>query len=257
MNDQESQSDSLSDKDVRVDDSFTAKSNIERSNKKSRGQIFHSKGIKFISQMSAHSTERNLLRLFCDNIHEAINNKNFVADRLSAYDLRIIVRNLKLCEASQINLKKPILIGFLQNYLKDIENLEFKISEIKQSMSKDSNTAEKQALGRSKRVKPENTSSNHHEQTSSPKISQSDTSLKHLSDDHNDQFDAIIERVPNNSDVLIPRLKLDKSFDLKEALNVIQRCNEFVIQVTEKISELERAVSIMSFKIAELSKLYD
>jgi hypothetical protein len=56
--------------------------------------------------------------------------------------------------------------------------------------------------------------------------------------------------------ISVPRLKFDKTFHMESALEFVVDCNRFVVQLSDRISELERATSILLSRIDELEKYY-
>jgi hypothetical protein len=65
-----------------------------------------------------------------------------------------------------------------------------------------------------------------------------------------------VSQEPTKS-ILIPRLKYDNTFHAEAALEFVIECNRFVQQLSDRISELERAVSVLHARIVELEVYYD
>ena len=60
----------------------------------------------------------------------------------------------------------------------------------------------------------------------------------------------------NLKNIVIPRLKYDEDFNVERAVKFIQSANEFINHVSDRLDDIERAMSIMSFRLSELEKIY-
>lgn len=313
----------------------------------------------FESQMSPEQIETNLIKLFGNNFPEAAKDNLVLSDGLSVRDLRIIVRVLKLCGPSQVNVRKPILCDFLMKHMQKDHMMESykKFTEEKEkarlarqksreektkhaleaqsqntatkettpaasttvlattrsqtrhSMNEKSNTnsSDRRSTQQNQRTTSSSTTREKQSSASSnsaqshsnvnmnlnsaassnsnsgghvppiiplPGLTAAASIVVNLGGGNSNLNSGITTRFgasslgqnPNNQapplprsrynkEVIIPRLKYDVSFDMKNALDVLQKCNQFVLDVSEKLTEMERALSIMAFKIAELEKV--
>lgn len=311
----------------------------------------------FESQMSPEQIETNLIKLFGNNFPEAAKDNLVLSDGLSVRDLRIIVRVLKLCGPSQVNVRKPILCDFLMKHMQKDHMMESykKFTEEKEkarlarqksreektkhaleaqsqntvtketapaapttvlattrsqtrhSMNEKSNanSSDRRSTQQNQRTtsisttreKQSSASSNSAQSHSNinmnlnsavnsnsgghvppivplPGLTAATSIVVNLGGGNSNLSSGITTRYGASSlgqnsnnqapplprtrytkEVIIPRLKYDVSFDMKNALDVLQKCNQFVLDVSEKLTEMERALSIMAFKIAELEKV--
>lgn len=320
----------------------------------------------FESQMSPEQIETNLIKLFGNNFPDAAKDNIVLSDGLSVRDLRIIVRVLKLCGPSQVNVRKPLLCDFLMKHMQSErmtdaykkyaeEKERARLARLKSREEKTKHTSEAQnqnavsvtkeapiptttttvattrSQARRSIIEKSNTNSNAsttdrrapqqnqrsiqssgREKQPVPLISGISSSnfsnipqpgLNNLSSvtSSNINFsnhvppprihtaaEIVVKNGGGNSntnittisssvasvdvqmtkdqsttyakarvvkEITIPRLKYDSTFDMKNALNILKECNDFVLKVSDRLSELERAISIMAFKIAELEKI--
>ena len=235
--------------------------------------------IVFDSQMSIEQCELNLFKLFGASYPEATVEELIVFDKLSVKELRVIVRVLKICDASQLNVRKPMLCEYLQNYMKTDDMME---KYERYNEEKETNKVSRQ---KSKNEKNKSPYKKDNKNTSFSQRSISDTGLdlvskKSENNDKNDRDDKPnlnskvnsprSSKEKNKSDsaspmkfktrdtieVVIPKLKFDSTFDVKKALHTLESCNKFVNQVSDRLYEIERALSILTFKVSELEKYY-
>lgn len=323
----------------------------------------------FESQMTPEQIETNLIKLFGNNFPDAAKDNIVLSDGLSVRDLRIIVRVLKLCGPSQVNVRKPLLCDFLmkhmqtehmtESYRKFTEEKErARLARQKSREEKTKHTLETQSQNTNSAAKEtpipttstgiattrsqarhnmnEKLSSNSTDRRSTQQNQRSATTREKQSVSSNSGgassysntsqsginlnapgvnsnmanhiptiiplpglaaaasivvnlggaksnaninsasllnpgngagFDnTIAGQNPTNQvpqfaktryvkEVTLPRLKYDESFDMKKALDILQECNNFVLMVSDRLTEMERALSIMTFKIAELEKI--
>ncbi|OHT03104.1 hypothetical protein TRFO_06742 [Tritrichomonas foetus] len=236
--------------------------------------------ITFESQMSIEQIELNLIKIFGNQFPEASVNELALSDRLSVRDLRIIVRVLKLCDPSQVNVRKPLLCDYLMKHMREDHMTEVyekyqeekekaRLARMKSKEEKTKTRAQTRSESQASSLSVSHSSSSSQQQISQPSEPQHERNMPN-SESNNALAKSTVTRekskpemispslVKNRAtcEVTIPRLKYDSTFNVKSALATLESCNKFVITVSQRLEELERALSIMSIKVSELEKFY-
>lgn len=209
----------------------------------------------FETMLGVKTTEQNLFLLFEDNYEQACTDDNIISESLSAQALRIIVRVFKLVDPQHGNPRKAYLCANLKKYLASDEMREKRVKFFENRDPKNLNVK-----------KPE-------KQRKASENSPSDNEQSELSDESEEKQPAIsTQKSPgrkkgSNKDkdnpeprfipgVTIPRLKYDATFNTKKALDFITTCNKFIWELSERISEMERALTILNRKLDEIEQYY-
>ncbi|KAH0796060.1 hypothetical protein GPJ56_000128 [Histomonas meleagridis] len=234
--------------------------------KKSRKSISTKSNVVFGTQNTPEQIENKLFILFDQLFPKAINDINVISDLLSVQNLRIIVRILNLCTVQDLStFRKTTLCEKLQKhfqtehmhemyekflrYQEKIKEEKQKEHELKQQQKKRKEEEEKLLLM---------AMNEEEEDDSIPDPLEKDEVYQH----GNIKKVATPSRIkvqhsePKGKKVEIPRLIYDDTFDATKAVNFLKIANNFVLEVSERINEMERAVSIMSLRLAELENLY-
>lgn len=224
----------------------------------------------FNSKMSESQIQRNVIKLYGDQYMEAIADTDVLIDRVSVQDLKVILRGLRLAAGHALNAKKQILASQLQSYMQSDHMKELyekylvdreeqrkerqRKREEKLKNRKDDNGDEKSNGGKSEEEEDEMSDSENE---------QKDAGKQKKGNGNNGQHKRTfpMRRKPqssgnNTKNIVIPRLKYEGDFDVERAVRFIQSANEFINHVSVRLNDIERAMSIMSFRLSELEKVY-
>lgn len=216
--------------------------------------------ITFTSQLSIEATEENLAKVFMKNYEDATKQQLVVSDQLSVRDLRVIVRVLKLCDSTAGNQRKPYLCQMIQNHMKTKamraihervvnENLIKMASSENDTNTRSNTTNPTSADTEENRGSFDKDGDKHHSHSGrSKKRKANKTIIENTTENQTKQTD------PNAP--IIPRLVLDESFSLPVALEFLQKCNQFVWEISDRLTEMERALTIINRKLDEIEVFY-
>jgi hypothetical protein len=202
--------------------------------KRAAGATHHSKphhSIAFDSQLAPEETEMRLCKLFGNAFPLTGDDDRGIYDRLSVRDLRVIIRVLDLRPADQINVRKPELVDCLQRHLLSDHMMAVYTQYLadKEERAKAREKTERKKVEKPVRIEPV------------------------------ERISAISRRKPDGTPkkvFLIPRLKNDKTFSMQPALDFLVECNRFVNDMSDRFTEMERAVSVLNARIDELEVFY-
>lgn len=256
----------------------------------------------FDSQMTQEQAEINLIKLFGNAFLDASKDSLILSDKLSVRDLRIIVRVLRLCGATQVNVRKPVLCDYLMKHMQKprmislftsyneekeknraarMKSREEKAKNAEQAeQSKKSNRLERSSTSSTRSNRKDNQSTSTRHSSTAPPSPKRQSSAGNLplslttsssAESGNKSYSSQLTSVGSRSnissvddqrnragnEVVVPRLTFDSTFNVKQSLDILQKCNAFVLDVSNKLTELERAVSIMAYKISELEQYYE
>jgi hypothetical protein len=183
--------------------------------------------IAFHSHMTREESEKQLFQLFGSTFRLAGVNACAMSDRLSVHDLRIVIRVLDLLPSDKVNVRKPLLVDCLQAYFRSERML----------------TLHDQYMAE---LPPE--------RVASPPPVPPPKPVRRTQE-RGPPTRRLVNDEPKKS-ILVPRLKYDKTFQTEAALEFVLECNRFMQQLSDRISELERAVSILLARIVELEVYY-
>jgi hypothetical protein len=212
--------------------------------RRAQGKTFNSKHPtgrevpSFDSQTPPDETERRLVALFGPDFQEACVDDWTLSDRLSVRDLRVVIRVLDLLPADQVNVRKPVLCHSLQRHLQAPH-----MQAIwKQHMETRAESKEESEPSDEKEEKPKRQERTR--QPASDRPAERPTRRKQSSEEK-------ARRV-----VIVPRLRMERPFPLEEAVEFLRDCNQFVRLLSERIAEMEKAITILLTRIKELDKAY-
>lgn len=216
--------------------------------------------VNFDQNMNYESICVSLIKVFISNYDSACENDSIISDYLSVRELRTIVKALKLCDGSDIfNHRKPSLCQMVQAFIStdEMKNRHKKYIEERERIAKI--RAEKK-LERQKAQEKENRLVSSKKPTK-PKEITTNVKTKELYD--------IEEKQPKKEKSMpiimttlqIPTCTLNTSpktiADSAKALQVLKKLNGYIWELSARISELERAASMLLIKISEAEKLYE
>jgi hypothetical protein len=212
-------------------------------NKRAPGKTFnsrsHGKGVPtFDSQTSPEETERRLCSLFGPDFAEASENEFTLSDRLSVRDLRIVIRVLDLMPADAVNVRKPILCDCLQHF--------FKSERMRKAYAEWQETSRKKEIA----------------EAPPPPGPKEPAEIKRAKSPGGDRPAPVVTRRRLGGDervrkvVVVPRLRFDRQCEGEAMVGFLTECNRFVWELSERIGEMERAVSILYARIVELERFY-
>ncbi|KAH0790617.1 hypothetical protein GPJ56_005472 [Histomonas meleagridis] len=213
----------------------------------------------FESQHTPEQIEMNIIRLYGNLYPQAIIDPGILSDRISVHELRIIVRVLKICTSADLNsLRKPDLCEKLQSYLQSEHMM-----EVYQNYVKEKEEA------RQERIRKREERQKQKEELMKKELADLDEEeepLETIEEEEEKSYQLTKKAVPSRlkipnkpiegEKIEIPRLIYDETFDPTAATQFLVTANKFVLEVSERLSEMERAVSIMSRRLAELEKIY-
>jgi len=185
-----------------------------RASKKSRSIRTN---FSFEGTLSVEQVNSGLIKVFGSSFKEACSDSSVVSDFLSVKDLRGIIKNLKICEPTELfNYRKGMLCAMVQSHM------------LTDSMQ--------QLYLNSEVIIDDQTIYNASPCNDLPIQSAEKSNIK-------------CSNVGTSSILTIE--------DSKEALGYIQRTNQVIWQLSEKISELEKAISILVQRISEAEKRFN
>jgi len=203
-------------------------------NSRSRGSKVAS---NFESSMSAEQISNHIVVVFSNRYVEACYNENLVSDFLSVRDLRLIVKNLHICETSDIfGHRKPALIRKLQEFMRSEDML---------SKAGISGEEKEKIMSYKPEKKPEKASSRQPISTENQIVSNVDQSRN-----------SEVELDATETESKSFNFSLINTTDAQKAYCMIQKFNQLIWDISSRITELERAASILMARLSELEKYY-
>jgi hypothetical protein len=196
--------------------------------------------ITFESSLSPEETEQRLCQVLGGSFHDAAMDEAVLSDRLSVKDIRIILRVLGLVHSDQINSRKRFLMEKLQDFLKGD-----RMTDVYSKFLDDVSQAEA-------RKESEKKKRNVTEETES--ADSTDKSAGYVHRTLSVQRKKPEERV--RKVIMIPRLRYDQTFDVVLVVNFLKECNDFILQLSDRLMEMERAVCVLMARIGELEEYY-
>ena len=179
--------------------------------------------------INSETAKEILVSIFYLNFEKDLIDENIIGDYLCIKRLRVLVRILKLIDNPDNSLKKPILCTVLKNFLYSDEMIQRfkKIFEGKGIPFKKPND---------NKIKIENLP-----------IIEKDEEEKNLK-----------KKINNNFNIEFNRLKLLPTSvnDISKAVMLLQHSNQLVWDLSNRISELERALSVLCIRLNEVEKLF-
>jgi hypothetical protein len=196
--------------------------------------------ITFESHLSTEETEQRICQVLGSAFHDAAVDEVVLSDRLSVKDVRIILRVLSLVHSDQINSRKHFLIEKLQDFLRSDHMTDVYakyLDEVSQAEArKEADKKKRSTVDETDSTEsPERSSAYAHRTLSLAKKRQEERAKKVI---------------------VIPRLRYDQTFDVAQVIDFLKDCNDFVLQLSDRLSEMERAVCILMARIGELEEYY-
>ncbi|EAY13761.1 hypothetical protein TVAG_467760 [Trichomonas vaginalis G3] len=253
---------------------------------KMKGSGGSSQSYMFSSSMTMEQVKDQLAKIFVKAYEQKQLNDDTLSDYLSVRKLRIIIRLLKLTDKPESSLRKPILCKLLLEFLNS--------DQMKVKYEKASEEREKQAKQRAERraekaaqkaqIQAEQLAEQAAQQT---KLEYTRTSRKAAaaaaaaaaeekreltkSESHGsmtdlDKFKKQSGQMSTSSSIIqapqfsqpVSGMRFDLQFntlkDSSKALQCLQKMNAFVWELSDRITELERAISILVLRISEAEK---
>ena len=182
--------------------------------------------IPFDASLSYDQVCLNIIKVFEKKYFDAIKDDFLLSDYLSVRDLRVIIKTLKICDSSDLfNHRKPILCYKLQNFMKT----ELMIDKYNKYML------------------------NKNEQPNNTIIEVLPLIKENKIDSHINENKPIISPIQNESINNFRRFLKPSNFEeSQQAILFLQETNQFIFKISERITELERAISILLQRINEI-----
>lgn len=219
----------------------------------------------FNNKMTELQIQRNVIRLYGEQFMQAIYDSEMLSDRVSVQDLKIIMRGLGIASGHALNAKKQLLIEQLQSYLRSdfMKELYDKyLVEREENKKKREEKMKKKKEEKKDDNNKGNSDEEEEDEISDEESEQRENKLKKNNgngNNHKRTFPTRKKPQSNGSNlknIVIPRLKYDEDFNVERAVKFIQSANEFINHVSDRLDDIERAMSIMSFRLSELEKIY-
>lgn len=223
----------------------------------------------FNYKMTESQIQRNVIKLYDEQFMQAIYDSEILSDRVSVQDLKIIMRGLNIASGHALNAKKQILIEQLQSYLQSdfMKELYDKyLLEREENKKKREEKMKKKKEEKKDDNNKENKDEEEEDEISDEESEQRENKLKKNNGNGNINNNIHKRTFPtrkkpqsngnNLKNIVIPRLKYDEDFNVERAVKFLQSANEFINHVSDRLDDIERAMSIMSFRLSELEKIY-
>ncbi|EAX96562.1 hypothetical protein TVAG_041640 [Trichomonas vaginalis G3] len=219
----------------------------------------------FTTAMSQEQVKEALARIFSsyyerDNLNEAA-----ISDNLSVRKLRVIIHTLRLSNVVETSVRKPYLCELLIKFLQsDLMILKYKkYSEEKERSAK--RRAEKK-LEMEHQREAQQPKENH----TDTKANDSTTSIRTRSHQHTVEPEMEKQQVNENAQeqksIAPQKIETETSIQFttvpqtlmnaSHAILALQKLNKVIWTLSDKITELEKAISILVVRISEAEQMY-